>query len=193
MKGGQMPKYNILIVDDEKNVISALKRALMNEDYNIFSAENANDGLKVLSSNPIHLIISDERMPGMSGSEFLSEAKSKYPNAIRIMLTGHASIESAMKVINEGEIYRFFTKPWNDVDLIFSIRAALEKYDLEAENRILMQTIKRQAIDMKLLEKQFPSITELKRDEKGSIIIEDITEDEMNEIILKCEREYPDE
>jgi len=185
-----MPKYTILIVDDELNVISSLKRSLIDEDYDILSAENGEDGLKLLEKNPVQLIISDEKMPRMSGAEFLSHVKNRYPHTIRIMLTGQASVDAAMRAINEGEIYRFFTKPWDDFELIMTIRTALDKYNLEEENRRLLQTIKEQAIELKLLEKQFPGISQLKRDALGRIMVEDMSEQELANIIAHCERKY---
>jgi len=185
-----MAQHTILIVDDEPNVISALKRSLIDEDYNILSVESGEEGLRLLANHPAQLVISDEKMPGMSGSEFLSHVKNRYPHTIRIILTGQASIEAAMQSINEGEIYRFFTKPWDDLELLLALRAAFEKYDLKAENRRLLQTVKKQAVELKLLERQFPGITQLKRDIKGRIIVEDMSEKELEDLILKCEKKY---
>lgn len=179
----------LLIVDDEPNVISALKRAFFNEDFEIFTATSGREALEILSKNPVQVIISDEKMPGMSGAEFLTEARTLYPDTIRFMLTGHASFEAAMRAINEGEIYRFFTKPWDDMQLLFAIKAAFEKFDLEEENRRLLETVKRQAVDLKLLEKEFPSITRLRRDEKGYIMVADLSTDELADIIRQCELE----
>ena len=174
-----MDDDNILIVDDEPGVRSALQRAFLDEPYTLLTAENAEKGLEVLRNNQIKVVISDEMMPGMHGAEFLSIVKSEFPYVIRIMLTGHASIEAAMKAINEGGIYRFFTKPWEDIELKMSIKIAIDTYNLEEENRILLEIIKRQAFDMKILEKQFPGISRLDRDDRGRIKLPDITEDEM--------------
>jgi FixJ family two-component response regulator len=106
------------------------------------------------------------------------------------MLTGHASIEAAMKAINEGEIYRFFTKPWNDMDIRFAVKAAIDRYNLEEENRRLLNIIRQQALNIKLLERQFPGISKLDRDENGRIIVPDMSENEMAQIVAKCEREF---
>ncbi|TAN42299.1 MAG: response regulator [Nitrospirae bacterium] len=185
-----MSKHNILLVDDEPSVLSSLKRVFIDEPYTIFTAQSAKEGLKVLSEKKIKLVISDEQMPSMSGSEFLSIVRKDFPGAIRIMLTGHASIGAAMRAINEGEIYRFFTKPWDDINLLFAVKDALEKYDLEEENRRLLKTVKRQTIEIKSLEKQFPGISEVRRDEKGNIIVDNLTNDEMSAIIEECEKKY---
>lgn len=185
-----MAENNLLIVDDEPSVISALKRIFIDEPVKIYSAHSAVEGLEILKTCPVKVVISDEKMPGMTGSEFLSVVRRDFPNIVRIMLTGHASLEAAMKAINEGEIYRFFTKPWNGLDLRFAVRSAIEKYDLEEENRRLLEIVKKQAVDMKLLERQFPGITEIKRDQNGRVVLSDLSEEEMSKIITECEKEF---
>lgn len=170
----------ILIVDDEPNVISSLKRALVDEPYAIYSVNSGEEGLKLLKQHKIKLIISDERMPGMAGSDFLSFAKKEFPDTIRIMLTGHASIDAAMKAVNKGEIYRFFTKPWDEIELKIAIRMALEKYNLESENRRLLKIVKRQAVDLKVIEKKYPSITDMEKDEHGRIVLPEISKKNSN-------------
>jgi len=184
-----MTDHTLLIVDDEPNVIASLKRALFNEEIEILTATGGREGLEVLSQKPVQVVLSDEKMPFMSGSEFLAAVKARYPQTVRLMLTGQASIEAAMLAINEGEIYRFFTKPWDDVTLVFAIRSAFEKHDLEAENRRLLQAVKRHAVEMKLLERQFPGISDVKRDESGMIILENLSDEELQEIVSQCEEE----
>lgn len=182
-----MAQNTILIVDDESHVISAIKRVFMDEAVKIYSAESAYEAMEILKMHPIKVVISDERMPEISGSEFLATVREQFPDVIRIMLTGHASIEAAMKAINKGEIYRFFTKPWDDMELRFAVRAAIDRYNLEEENRRLLGIIKRQALNIKLLEKQFPGITKLDKDESGRIMLPDVSEDEITRIIAQCE------
>ncbi|MFZ6006539.1 MAG: response regulator [Nitrospirota bacterium] len=185
-----MSEDSILIVDDEPNVISALTRVFIDEPYRIHSANSASEAMEILKEHPIKVVISDEKMPEISGSEFLSMVREQFPHIIRVILTGHASIEAAMKAINEGEIYRFFTKPWNDMDIRFAVRAAIDKYNLEEENRRLLEIVRQQALNIKLLERQFPGISKLDRDKNGRIIVPDISEDEMAQIVAKCEREF---
>lgn len=182
----------LLIVDDEPNVITALKRALMDEPYEIFSASSGAEGLNILKQQRIKVIISDERMPAMSGAEFLAAVKEQFPETIRIMLTGHASIAAAMKAVNAGEIYRFFSKPWNDIELKLAIRSALDKYNLEEENRRLLKIVRRQAMDLKILEKQYPGITKLEKDEEGNLLLPDISEEELSDVIAQCSKDFPE-
>ncbi len=167
-------KDSILLVDDEPDVLSSIKRALIDEDCEIFLANSGAEGLKILQHQGVKVVISDEMMPWMTGSEFLAAVKVECPETIRIILTGQADIKSAMMAINKGEIYRFFTKPWDDIELRLTIRSALEKYDLEAENRKLLATVKRQSLDIKLMEKKYPGISKLDRDESGNLVIPEV-------------------
>lgn len=187
-----MSNDSILLVDDEANVVAAIKRALMDEAYQIYSAQSAVEAMEIIKNDPIKVVISDEMMPGVTGAEFLSMVRAKYPNIVRIMLTGHASIDSAIKAINGGEIYRFFTKPWDDMDIRFAVRAAIDKYNLEEENRRLLQVVRQQGLNLKLLERQFPGITSLEKDHSGRIVLEDISKEDMDRIIVLCEHEMED-
>jgi len=181
---------SILIVDDEPNVISSLKRALLDEPYEISTANSGAEGIETLRKTGIKVIISDEKMPGMSGAEFLATVKDQFPETIRIMLTGHASLEAAMKAVNSGEIYRFFAKPWNEIELKLAIRSALDKYNLEEENRRLLRIVKKQALDLKLLERKYPSITKLEKDNEGNLVLPEVSEKEFSEIVAQCEKEF---
>jgi DNA-binding NtrC family response regulator len=175
----------ILIVDDESNVLSSIKRALEDEPYEVLTAKSGLEGLEVIRNRDIKVVISDEMMPGMSGSEFLAAVKKIFPDTIRIMLTGHASVEAAMDAVNNGEIYRFFAKPWDDFQLRLAIRSAIEKYDLEEENRQLLRTVRKQADELKMLEKKYPGISDLERDEEGNVVLKafDDGEKDLSEII----------
>ncbi|RJQ20825.1 MAG: response regulator [Nitrospiraceae bacterium] len=169
---------SIIIVDDEPGVISALKRSLIEEPYDIHTAGSGAEALGIMRDHEMKLVISDERMPGMTGTEFLSTVKNMFPETIRIMLTGHASIDAAMKAVNNGEIYRFFAKPWNDIELKLAVRSAIEKYNLEEENRGLLKTVKRQALELRQLEKIYPGITSLKKDKEGNVVLTEISTDD---------------
>jgi DNA-binding NtrC family response regulator len=183
-------KNIILLVDDENHVLSSLERALFDEPYEIMTAESGERGLELLAERPgIKVIISDERMPGMGGAEFLACVKETFPQIIRIMLTGHASLESTMKAVNRGEIYRFFTKPWDDADLVLALRSAVEKFDLEEENRRLLKTVKRQSGELRELENRFPGITAKGKDASGSYLLPELSDSEVQEIIAACCKE----
>lgn len=180
----------ILLVDDETNVLSALKRSLFDESLEIVTATRAENALEIMKEQPFKVVISDERMIGMQGAEFLAQVKERHPHTIRILLTGHATLEAAMKAVNGGEIYRFFSKPWNDHDLKFALRSAIEKFDLEAENRRLLATVKSQAVELKGLERNYPGISTVARDEQGSLILPEVSDVQLKEIFVECELRY---
>ena len=173
----------ILLVDDEQNVLSALKRELADEPYEIFTALNGEEALNLVSARNFKIIISDERMPGMDGASFLAAAKEISPSSVRMMLTGHASIDATMRAVNDGEIYRFFTKPWNSLELKQAIKSAIERYDLEDENRRLLKLVKRQTQELRALETQHPGISRLTKDRAGAVILPEISDDEVRQLM----------
>jgi DNA-binding NtrC family response regulator len=182
-------RSNIMLVDDEVYVVSALRRALEDEGYEIIGADSGEEALRLMVEKPCKVVISDERMPGMDGAAFLALVKERYPETVRIMLTGHASIDATMDAVNNGEIYRFFVKPWDDVQLKLAIRSAIERYDLEAENKRLLRAVRGQSQEIKYLEEHYPGITELRRDTDGAICLDDdISEEDLAEIIAKFNR-----
>jgi diguanylate cyclase (GGDEF)-like protein/PAS domain S-box-containing protein len=121
-------RQTLLIVDDEPGVVSALSRLLRLDGYHILKATTAAEGFEFLALNHVQVIVSDQRMPEMSGSEFLSKAKELYPDTIRLMLSGYTSLDSIIDTINRGGIHRFFMKPWDDEVLRDNIREAFRHY-----------------------------------------------------------------
>lgn len=133
----QKAAYRILFVDDEPNVLSALRRIFRRENYHIDTAMSGAEGLQLLKENEYQLVISDHKMPQMNGAEFLKRVKALHPATIRIMLTGEADTGAVLGAINEGAVYKFILKPWNDDDLRITVGLALEQYDLIAKNKKL--------------------------------------------------------
>lgn len=131
--------YCILLVDDEPNILSALKRVFRQENYHIITAYSGEEALQKLAEQKIQLVISDFKMPGMTGGELLRKVKQLYPNTIRIMLTGHADSEAVMSAVKEGAVYKFILKPWHDDDLRVTVALALEQYDLVERNKALQE------------------------------------------------------
>jgi len=134
-------KHTVLCVDDEKQILSSLKRLLRKENFNLLTTSSCQEGLDLLENNDVHLVISDQRMPQMSGTEFLSKVKEKYPETIRIVLTGYTEVETIRDAINKGNIYKFILKPWNDDNIKNEINKSLEQYDLIQANRSLNEII----------------------------------------------------
>ncbi|RYZ79323.1 MAG: response regulator, partial [Proteobacteria bacterium] len=128
-----MTKHTILCVDDEIDNVDALER-LFRKKYSVLKATSGGQALQVLDENPgVALIISDQRMPTMTGVEFLEKAQKSHPEALRILLTGYTDIESVISAVNQGQIYRYLSKPWDSVDLTNTVDQAIEKYDISKE------------------------------------------------------------
>lgn len=176
-------KNRILLVDDETLVLMALKRALFEEDVEIVTATSGEQALALMQEKSFKVVISDERMPGMHGSELLAQIRELYPASIRMMLTGHATLEAAMHAVNDGGIYRFFSKPWNDQELIFSIRSAIEKFNLEAENQRLLAVIQSQAMELKSLEERYPGIASVRKDKDGALLLPELSDEERKQLL----------
>jgi response regulator RpfG family c-di-GMP phosphodiesterase len=124
----------LLFVDDEAGILSALRRLFRPHGYRIFIAEGGAAGLAVLEKEQIDLVISDMRMPEMDGATFLKEVRGRWPNVMRILLTGYADITSTVAAINQGEIYRYISKPWDDNEIISIVAEAIEHQNLKREN-----------------------------------------------------------
>jgi len=136
--------FGILFVDDEPAVLSAMRRIFEEENYRLFLAASGEEALVVLEREQVSLVVSDHRMPGMTGAELLKAVKARWPQTIRIMLTGHADINSVMGAVKDGAVYKFITKPWNDEDLRLTVSLALQQYTLMQENRSLRELTRAQ-------------------------------------------------
>lgn len=131
---------NILYVDDEVSNLNMFK-ANFRMHYNITLAKSAEEGKKVLENQEIHIIITDQRMPNETGVEFLASIVEKYPEPIRMLLTGYADIEAVIEAINKGKIYHYISKPWEDQHLRVTIDKAYEVYSLRKHNKELTQQL----------------------------------------------------
>ncbi len=131
----------LLLVDDEENIVAAMVRLLRRDGYKILQANSGKDGLALLAQNEVGVIISDLRMPEMTGVEFLSQVKELYPDTVRIVLSGYADIHSVTDAINHGAIYKFLTKPWSDELLCASVEEAFLHYELVQEKNRLARDI----------------------------------------------------
>ena len=127
---------HILYIDDEIHNLIAFK-ASFRRQFTVFTAESAEDAKKILSENDIHVIISDQRMPRITGIEFFESIIEQYPEPIRILLTGYADINAVIDAINKGQVYKYFSKPWNEEELRHNIEKAYEVYALRKENKEL--------------------------------------------------------
>lgn len=136
--------HTILCVDDEANILASLQRLFRKLDCKVLTATSGENGLSILKQEPVTMVLSDERMPNMKGSEFLGHAKELAPDSIRILLTGYADVTSAITAVNQAGLFRYVTKPWDDIDLLATVRAGFAQYELIQRNRQLEEQTRRQ-------------------------------------------------
>ena len=129
-----MEKRTVLFVDDEEKVLTSLKRGLLDEPYNSLFADSGQKALEILQQNEVHVLVTDMRMPEMSGLELLRVVKEEYPCIVRMVLSGYTQISTLLTAINQGEIYKYITKPWKlEEEFKPSVRQAIEYYDFLSE------------------------------------------------------------
>jgi response regulator RpfG family c-di-GMP phosphodiesterase len=133
--------HTVLCVDDEQGILQSLRRLLRKEDYRVLTASSGAEGLRILEASDVHLVISDHRMPQMSGTEFFAAVKELYPDTFRIILSGYTDVDSITESVNKGHVYKFFLKPWNDQSLKLEIKQALDQYDLIQANKRLHEKV----------------------------------------------------
>lgn len=137
-----MDKLTLLCVDDDESILRALQRLLRSENYRVLTANSAQEAQDLLATETIEVVMVDQRMPDMNGSDLLTKIKIDYPDKLRLVLSGFADVASILDAVNEGEIYRFLVKPWNDDELKVTLRQCFETYTLRNNNKQLLQTIR---------------------------------------------------
>jgi len=187
-------QHTVLFVDDDASITDGVKRTLHREPYRVLTASSPAEALDRLAQEPIDVVVSDEQMPGMLGTEFLAEVRRRHPSVVRMMLTGHASLKAVVRAINEGRIYHIFLKPCNTVELSITIRHALRQKDLLEESRRLVRLVKRQAALVGGVERHHPGITDVRRDAAGAVLIDEPATDarslseQIDAQLGRCER-----
>jgi DNA-binding NtrC family response regulator len=169
-------RSTVLFVDDDPHVTGGLRDALRKFPFTVLTATGGSQALTLLANHEVDAVVSDERMPGMTGSEFLSIVRQKHPQTIRIILTGEASLAAAIRAINEGEVYRFLTKPFAAVDLAVTIQRALQLRNLAPERAgPPVRTCEQDRI-LQELEGKHPGISTVKRNLDGTILLDDVAD-----------------
>ena len=168
----------IQLVDDEPNILKALKRLLRPHGWEIHTYDTVEAALSGLQEHHYAVIISDYQMPTADGVTYLQFAKQRQPNALRLVLSAYGDRNSMIKAINQAEVYRYLSKPWDDYELVAAIKSAIDIYELKSENQRLLDEIETQrrmvwAREQELLrlEKDHPGITRVQRDADGSVLI----------------------
>ena len=148
------PIYSILYIDDEENNLISFK-STFRRDYHCHVASTGEQGLEIMEKHNIQVVITDQRMPDMSGIEFLEQIVPLYPDCMRMIMTGFSDMDAIIQAINTGNIYRYISKPWNREDLKISIDSALEVYNLKSQNKNLIDGLKEanQNLERKVMER----------------------------------------
>jgi response regulator RpfG family c-di-GMP phosphodiesterase len=133
-------EINILYVDDEENNLVSFK-ATFRVKYKIFTAIGGEEAIKIMEANHIHIVITDQRMPGMTGVEFLEKILEKFPEPMRILLTGYADLNAVIDAVNKGKIFHYLSKPWNEAELDDTIQRAFAVYKKRKEEEILKENL----------------------------------------------------
>src|SRR6059058_6009101 len=136
-------RHTILVVDDEPDVVQSVKD-LLRLDYNVLGTTRAEEAVKLMQEHEIDVVMTDQRMPDMTGVELLTRLKGPYPEATRLLFTGYADIRAVIDAINEGNVYRYITKPWDPDELQALIREACERYDLIVERKHMLEMLREQ-------------------------------------------------
>ncbi|PPI85093.1 response regulator [Marinobacter maroccanus] len=170
----------IQLVDDEPNILSALRRLLKPQGWEVHTYNTVESALGGLLEHDYAVIVSDYQMPSADGVTYLQFAKQRQPDAMRLVLSAHGDRSSMIKAINQAEVYRFLSKPWDDYEVVASIQSAIDLYRLKLENRQLREEVDTQKAMLRAreqellrLETENPGITRVHRDTDGSVLIGD--------------------
>src|SRR6185312_2797198 len=154
--------HTLLVVDDEPDVVKSVQD-LLRRKYKVLGATSAREAIDIMSREEVHLVMSDQRMPGITGVEFLSKVRGEHPDAIRLLFTGYADIRAVIDAINQGRVYRYITKPWDPDELETVIDEAAERYDLIVERNTLVETLKERNTELESANAELKRSNDLKQ------------------------------
>jgi DNA-binding NtrC family response regulator len=156
-----MDKYTVLFVDDEPNILRSLARLFYKDPVKVLTASDAEQALGIVSSQPVHVVVSDNMMPGMTGVELIKRLKDISPDSIRILLSGQSGMEAVLEAVNKGEAFRFLTKPWNDEDLKANVFIALAQYRLQDNVKELHRRLEEKDKLLAYLFRHYPELAQV--------------------------------
>src|SRR5262249_37287459 len=160
MKG--TPKHCLLVVDDEADLVHSVQ-ALLRFEYRVLGATRAAEGLKMLEREQVHIVMTDQRMPEMTGVEFLRRLREVSPDTVRLLFTAYADIKAVVDAINQGNVYRYITKPWEPQELQAVLRQAAEYYDLLTERKQLLAELQEKNRQLETANADLRQANELKK------------------------------
>jgi signal transduction histidine kinase len=154
-------RHTVLVVDDEPDVVASVKD-LLRLDYKVIGATRAAEGIEILDREHVHVVMTDQRMPEMTGVQLLEKVRDRHPNAMRLLFTGYADVRAVVDAINRGNVYRYITKPWDPDELMAIIREACERYDLIEDRRNLIEELKDKNAELERANAELKQADELK-------------------------------
>jgi len=182
---GERAERTLMLVDDEANVLTSLRRLLRQEGYRILTAGSGEEALEILATQPADVVVSDQRMPGMSGAEFLGRVREIYPDTVRMVLSGFSDLEALTDAINQGSIYKFIAKPWDDDALRRNLREAFQAREMAGETLRLGKELQRSNAELERLNQELQRALEerTERDSQKQTVL-GITQDVLQSIPL---------
>lgn len=157
-------EINILFIDDEENDLFLFQKILSDWPFGVVTTKSTQEAFEILKREKIKVVVSDQYMPVIPGIQFLREVKNKFPNVVRILLTGHEEFEVAEQAINLGEVYRFLTKPFNTVEFKAAIRQSLQHFNLCEENERLFEDMRRKSQELEIINRELKALQKLQQD-----------------------------
>ena len=154
-------RRTLLVVDDEPDVVKSVQD-LLRYDYRVLGATSAEEARSILAFNEVHVVMSDQRMPDTTGVEFLRDVREAYPDAVRLLFTGYADVKAVIDAINQGNVYRYITKPWDPDELQATLRDAVRLYDLRAERTRLLEELRRKNEELEVRNADLKQANDLK-------------------------------
>ncbi|MET1076416.1 MAG: response regulator [Pseudomonas sp.] len=171
----------IQLLDDEEHVLKSLHRLLRPQGWDVHLFTDPDLALAALTEHDYAVIVSDLKMPQLDGITYLQFAKQRQPHAMRLLLSGHGDRQTLMQAINQAEIYRFLSKPWEDYEIVTALRSAIDLHQLRSENQRLLKQVRqqqgaleRQQQELMRLEAENPGLTRVLRDADGSVLLDDL-------------------
>jgi len=165
--------HALLIVDDEEPVRRTLSRTLGADGYRVLTAVSGEEALTTLEHEAVAMVITDHKMAGISGVDLLKQVHERWPDTLRVVLTGHADLKMAIEALNQGALFGFLTKPWEEHTLRQMVRLGFERFGLVLENSQLRDTVAAQDRILRKLEEEHPGIASVRRDASGAVVIDD--------------------
>ncbi len=162
-------KIHMLVLDDEDNILKSIKRIFINDDFDVAATMDPDEAMQILAKEKIKVVLSDFRMPTITGVEFLRQVQEKYPDVVRILFTGYADIATAEEAINVSHVYRFVNKPWNVGELKGIIYQAMQYFDLVVENRRLFESTIEKNEQLEIVNHKLKAMYEIQKDFSSTI------------------------